>query len=55
VTLRRMPYDMERTIADVRAAGLPDAEEFIGKYLLEPWGADQASTFFESLAEGAKR
>ena len=55
VTLRRTPYDMERTIADVRAAGLPDAEEFIGKYLLEPWGADQASTFFESLAEGAKR
>ena len=51
VTLCRTPYDLERTLADVRAAGFPDAEEFIGKYLLEPAGPDQASTFFESLAE----
>jgi putative phosphoesterase len=54
VTLRHTPYDMARTIADVRAAGFPEAEEFIAKYLLAPSGPDQASAFFESLAEGAR-
>jgi putative phosphoesterase len=54
VTLRRTPYDVERTIADVRAARFPDAEEFIEKYLLAPSGPDEASAFFESLAQGAR-
>ena len=54
VTLRVTPYDIERTIADVRAARFPDAEEFIEKYLRKPFGPDHASTYFESLAEPAK-
>jgi hypothetical protein len=54
VTLRVTPYDIERTIADVRAARFPDAEEFIEKYLRQPFGPDHASTYFESLAEPAK-
>jgi len=54
VTLRCTPYDVQRTIADVRAAGFPDAEEFIGNYLLKPKGPDEVSAYFESLAEGAK-
>jgi putative phosphoesterase len=54
VTLRRTPYDLERAIADVRAARFPDAEEFIDKYLLNPYSPDHASTYFESLAAPAK-
>jgi predicted phosphodiesterase len=54
VTLRVTPYELERTVADVRAAKFPDADEFIEKYLREPSGPDKASVFFESLAEGAK-
>ena len=54
VTLRRTPYDIERTIADVRAVKFPDADEFIEKYLLHPKGPDEVSTFFESLADGAR-
>lgn len=52
VTLRRTPYDLEPAIADVRAVGFPDAEEFIDKYLRKPFGPDEASTLFESLARG---
>ena len=54
VTLRCTPYDMERTIADVRAVKFPDADEFIENYLRKPSGPDKASVYFESLAEGAK-
>jgi len=52
--LRCTPYDMERTIADVRAVKFPDADEFIENYLRKPSGPDKASVYFESLAEGAK-
>ena len=53
VTLRRTPYDIERTFADTHAAGFPDAEEFIERYLRSPKGPDEVSVFFESLAEPA--
>jgi predicted phosphodiesterase len=54
VTLRATPYDIERTVADVRTAKFPDADEFIEKYLVAPAGPDKASVFFESLAEGTR-
>ena len=47
---RRTSYGHERAIADVRAAGFPDAEEFIDKYLRKPFGPDEASALFESMA-----
>ena len=54
VSLRRTPYDVERAIADVRASGFPDPEEFIGKYLAGRLGAEEATRFFESMAAASR-
>ena len=53
VTVRCTPYDVDRAIADVREAGFPDPDEFIGKYLLARPDPAKASAFFESMAEAS--
>lgn len=51
VTLRRTPYDVERTIADTRASGFPDPDEFVEKYLRQPPDPAAATARFEKMAE----
>jgi putative phosphoesterase len=53
VELRHTPYDVDAAIADVRASGFPDPEEFVEKYLLHRPDPAEASAFFEKMAEGA--
>jgi predicted phosphodiesterase len=53
VNLRCTPYDVVRAIEDVRASGFPHGEEFIEKYLLQRPDPEEASAFFEKMAEGA--
>lgn len=53
VTLRRTPYDVERTIADTRASGFPDPDEFVEKYLRRPPDPAEATARFEKMAEAA--
>ena len=53
VTLRRTPYDVERTIADTRASGFPDPDEFVEKYLRRLPDPAAATERFEKMAEGA--
>jgi len=55
VALRNTAYDVERAIADVRSGGFPDGEEFIEKHLRHCPDPDEATTFFEGLAEGASK
>ena len=55
VSLRATPFDVERTIADVRAGGFPDPDEFIGKYLARSPDPDEATRFFESMAASPTR
>jgi diadenosine tetraphosphatase ApaH/serine/threonine PP2A family protein phosphatase len=50
VDLRRTPYDVEAAAARVRATSFPDVGPFVDD-LLHPAGADEASAFFEQLAE----
>ncbi|HTO89612.1 MAG TPA: metallophosphoesterase family protein [Candidatus Sulfotelmatobacter sp.] len=50
VRLMRTPYDLERAGERIRSTGYPDAAEFVREYLIEPFGAQRASEFFESLA-----
>jgi len=54
VQLMRTPYDLERAAAAIRGTQYPDAAEFVEKYLLHPFGAQQASEFFEGLATTAQ-
>jgi hypothetical protein len=46
----RTEYDLERAAATIRATAYPDAAGFVEKYLLHPFGAQQASEFFEGMA-----
>src|SRR5262249_33666242 len=52
VALRNTAYDVERAVADVRASGFPEGNEFIDKYLRHTPDPDAATVFFEGLAEG---
>lgn len=51
VTLRRTEYDFERAAARIRTSGYPDAEEFARENVLHPPSAEDATAFFEQLAE----
>ena len=53
VTLRCTKYDVERTIADTRASGFPDPDEFIDKYLRRQPDPAAATERFEKMAEAA--
>jgi putative phosphoesterase len=49
VELRHTPYEVEAAVTAIRATAYPDAEQ-LATWLLEPVDADEASTYFESIA-----
>ena len=53
VSLRHTAFDVSRVADDTHAAGFPDAEEFVAKYVLTRPDPGEASAFFEKMAEGA--
>ena len=51
VELRRTAYDAGEAAERIRASGFPDAEEFIRENVLATPAADEATDFFERMAE----
>lgn len=49
--LRRTPYDTERAAEQMHASGFPKAEDFTRELFDTPRSADQASEWFERMAE----
>lgn len=50
IEFRRTEYDFERAASLVRAAGYPDADEFVAEYILASTPRAEAIGFFEQLA-----
>lgn len=50
VELRRTDYDIDDGLAQLRAGGFPDVDEFLLESLLEPMNADEVADFFERQA-----
>jgi predicted phosphodiesterase len=50
VEFRRTPFDVERAVAEVRASGWPDAEEFVAENLLVAPSRAEAIEAFEAQA-----
>jgi predicted phosphodiesterase len=55
IELRRSRYDVDAAAERIRSTGFPDVGEFVEEYLLNPSGAEEATTHFESLAERQAR
>jgi predicted phosphodiesterase len=53
VEFRRTPFDVERAVAEVRASGWPDAEEFVAENLLVAPSRAEAIEAFEAQARAA--
>jgi predicted phosphodiesterase len=49
VEFRKTPFDVERAIAEIRASGWPEAEEFIAENLLASPSRAETIAYFESL------
>jgi predicted phosphodiesterase len=49
VEFRRTPFDVERAVAELRASGWPEAEEFVAENLLAAPSRAEAVAYFESL------
>ena len=50
VEFRKTPFDVERAIAEIRASGWPEAEEFVAENLLASPSRAETIAYFESLA-----
>jgi putative phosphoesterase len=50
VELRRTPYDFEEAAEQVRASGMPEAEQFATDYVLSAYTAEEATELFERMA-----
>ena len=55
VELRRTPYDSDRASEQIRATSFPKAEEFAREIFVTPRTAEQASEWFERMAEERAR
>jgi predicted phosphodiesterase len=55
VELRRTHFDPKEAAARVRASGLPEADEFADENILRPEGREEATAYFEALAERQAR
>jgi putative phosphoesterase len=51
VELRRARYDVELAVRALEASGYPDKDGAVRGYLLEPSSAEEATAYFESVAE----
>lgn len=50
VILQRTEYDVERAAEEIRASGLPGADEFARENVLNPPSASEATAIFERMA-----
>jgi predicted phosphodiesterase len=50
VTLMRTPYDVDAAGVEIRAGGYPDADEFVRRFLVSPFSAEEVSARFEARA-----
>ena len=50
VEFRKTPFDVERAIAEIRASGWPEGEEFVEENLLVAPSRAETIAYFESLA-----
>jgi hypothetical protein len=48
VDFRKTPFDIEGAVADIRASGWPNAEEFVNENLLAAPSRAEAIAYFES-------
>jgi predicted phosphodiesterase len=50
VELRRIEYDLDQGMSELRAGGFPDLDEMLQESLLEPMDADEVADLFEDQA-----